>query len=70
MNLLFRAILFDRININEGMLMESVAAQRLRHGRPRLYFYSRSDSQNRGNLIEIPSFLWGIESLMTLNINT
>ncbi len=52
-NELYRAILFDRLNINEGMLMENIVAQMLRHRRSRLYFYSRSDSQHRENHMEI-----------------
>ena len=52
-NELYRAILFDKLNINEGMLMENIVAQMLRHSRSRLYFYSRSDSQNRENHMEI-----------------
>ena len=52
-NELYRAILFDKLNINEGMLMENIVAQMLRHSRSRLYFYSRSDSQNRANHMEI-----------------
>lgn len=52
-NELYRAILFDKLNINEGMLMENVVAQMLRKRRERLYFYSRSDSQNRENHMEI-----------------
>lgn len=52
-NELYCAILFDKLNINEGMLMENIVAQMLRHSRSRLYFYSRSDSQNRENHMEI-----------------
>ena len=52
-NELYRAILFDKLNINEGMLMENIVAQMLRHRRSRLYFYSRSDSQTRENHMEI-----------------
>ena len=52
-NELYRAILFDKLNINEGMLIENVVAQMLRLHRERLYFYSRSDSANRENHIEI-----------------
>lgn len=52
-NELYRAILFDKLNVNEGMLMENVVAQMLRHRRERLYFYSRSDSLNRENHMEI-----------------
>lgn len=52
-NELYRAILFDKLNINEGMLIENVVAQMLRLHRERLYFYSRSDSANRENHMEI-----------------
>ena len=52
-NNLYRSILFDKLNINEGMLMENIAAQMLRHKRDRLYFYSRSDTHNRENHMEI-----------------
>ena len=52
-NELYKAILFDKLNINEGMLMENVVAQLLRCKRERLYFYSRSDSKQRENHMEI-----------------
>ncbi len=52
-NELYRAILLDKLNINEGMLMENVVAQMLRHKRERLYFYSRCDNINRENHMEI-----------------
>lgn len=52
-NELYRAILFDKLNINEGMLMENIVAQMLRLHRERLYFYSRSDNQNRSNHLEV-----------------
>lgn len=52
-NELYRAILFDKMNINEGMLMENVVSQMLRTNRPRLYFYSRHDNRNRENTMEI-----------------
>lgn len=52
-NELYRAILFDKMNINEGMLIENVVAQMLRLHRERLYFYSRSDSRRRENHMEI-----------------
>ena len=52
-NELYRAILMDRLNINEGMLMENIVAQALRYSGHRLYFYSRSDPGNRKNTMEI-----------------
>ncbi len=52
-NELYRAILFDKLNINEGMIVENAVAQLLRLHRERLYFYSRSDARNRENHMEI-----------------
>lgn len=52
-NELYRAILFDKLNINEGMLMENIVAQMLRRSGHKLYYYSRSDSANRENHMEV-----------------
>jgi len=52
-NELYRAILLDKLHINEGMLMENAVAQMLRYNGHRLYFYSRVDSDNRQNMMEI-----------------
>ena len=52
-NELYRAILLDKLNINEGMLLENVVSQMLRCNGHRLYFYSRVDSADRGNMMEI-----------------
>ena len=52
-NELYKAILLDKLDINEGMIMENVVAQMLRNKRERLYFYSRNDSVHRENHMEI-----------------
>ena len=52
-NELYRAVLFDKLNINEGMIMENVVAQMLRANGHKLYFYSRCDNKNRENHMEI-----------------
>ena len=52
-NKLYEDILFDRININEGMLMENIVAQMLRASDHELFFYSRSDKKSRANNMEI-----------------
>ncbi|MBO4368453.1 MAG: ATP-binding protein [Clostridia bacterium] len=52
-NELYRAILFDRLDINEGMIMENIVSQMLRRNGHKLYFYSRSDPENRENHMEI-----------------
>ena len=52
-NELYKAILFDKLDVNEGMIMENIVAQMLRRNGHKLYFYSRSDSSNRENHMEI-----------------
>jgi predicted AAA+ superfamily ATPase len=52
-NELYRAILLDKLFINEGMLLENITAQILRYNGHRLYFYSRVDNNNRKNMMEI-----------------
>lgn len=57
-NEFYKAILFDKLGINEGMIMENIVAQMLRSNGHKLYFYSRSDNKNRENHMEI-DFLIG-----------
>lgn len=52
-NELYRDILLDRLHVNEGMLMENIVAQELRANGHKLYFYSRSDTNERSNHMEI-----------------
>ena len=52
-NELYRAILFDKLGINEGMIMENIVAQMLRSKGRTLYFYSHSDTDHRENHMEI-----------------
>jgi len=56
-NELYRAILFDKLGINEGILMENIVAQTFRTNSDRLFFYSRYDKSNRENMIEIDFLL-------------
>ena len=52
-NTLYTSILLDKLNVNEGMLMENAVAQMLRCRGYQLFFYSRVDAQNRRNHMEI-----------------
>ncbi len=52
-NDLYRAILLDKLGINEGMLIENIVAQMLTGSGHNLFFYSRNDSKTRKNSIEI-----------------
>lgn len=52
-NDLYKAVLLDKINVNEGMLMENIVAQTLRTNGRKLYFYSRNNAVERQNHMEI-----------------
>jgi len=52
-NELYKAILFDKLSIKEGMIMENIAAQMLRRNGHKPYFYSRNDKERRENHMEI-----------------
>lgn len=52
-NDLYKAILFDKLEINEGMIMENVVAQMLRYNGHKLHFYSRNNPEHRENHMEI-----------------
>lgn len=56
-NELYKAILFDKININEGMLMENIVSQMMKVNAHRLFFYSRVDTNKRENNMEIDFLL-------------
>lgn len=48
-----KAIMFDRVGINEGMFLENVVAQMLVAAGHHLFFYSKVDKENFKNNIEI-----------------
>jgi len=52
-NSLYKSLLFDKLSVNEGMIMENIVAQMLRANGHNLYFYSRVDGNNRKNHMEI-----------------
>ncbi len=52
-NDLYRDILFDKLNVNEGMLMENVVSQMLLCSGHNLFFYSRNDANGHANRMEI-----------------
>lgn len=49
---IYQKLMFDKLEINEGMLVENIVAQMLKAGGHKLYFYSRSD-ENPANRMEI-----------------
>ena len=48
-----KAVMFDKIGINEGMLLENIVAQQLTASGHKLFFYSRVDKEDYHNNVEI-----------------
>ncbi len=53
----YRDVLFDKIGVNEGMLVENVVAQQLRSAGHKLFFFSKTDSDTYANRLEIDFLL-------------
>jgi len=69
-NELYKSILFDKLNINEGMITENIVAQMLRRNGHHLYFYSRVDSNNRKNNIEIDFLIVNKKRICPLEVKS
>ena len=52
-NELYRAILFDKLHINEGMIIENVVAQLLRTKGDNIYYYKKVDKDSKRTILEI-----------------
>lgn len=50
---LYRKLMFDKLQVNEGMLVENIVAQMLRASGHRLYFYSKSSNVSANERMEI-----------------
>ena len=49
----YRSILFDKLSLNEGMLVENAVAQQLKAAGRRLFFFSRYEKGNAAKTMEI-----------------
>ncbi len=52
-NEIYKAILFDKLNVNEGMIMENFVAQTLKTNGYELFYYSKNDNDVIENNMEI-----------------
>lgn len=50
---IYQKLMFEKLEINEGMLIENVVAQMLRAAGHKLFFYSNYDKENAENRMEI-----------------
>lgn len=50
---LYQKLIFDKLEVNEGMIVENIVAQMLRAAGRRLYFFSKSAAKNAEDRMEI-----------------
>ena len=54
---IYKKLLFDKLEVNKGMIMENIAAQMLAASGHRLYFYSNPDRNDADSRMEIDFLL-------------
>ena len=52
-NEIYKSILFDKFNVNEGMIVENFVAQSLKSNGYELFYYSNFDRENPENVMEV-----------------
>lgn len=67
---LYKAIMLDKLGINEGMLMENMVAQMLRAGGHKLFFYSRNDRDDSSNTMEIDFLIKGKSKISPVEVKS
>lgn len=50
---IYKKLLFDKLSVNNGMIMENIVAQMLTAAGHKLYFFSKSSRENAANRMEI-----------------
>jgi hypothetical protein len=52
-NEIYKAILLDKLHVNEGMILENIVAQALRSKGEKMYFYTKTDKDKKTTIMEI-----------------
>ena len=52
-NELYEAILFDKLHINEGMIIENIVSQSLKANGHNIYYYKKTDKKTKMTIMEI-----------------
>lgn len=52
-NELYEAILFDKLHINEGMILENIVCQSLKASGHNIYYYKKTEKETKSTIMEI-----------------
>ena len=69
-NELYKAILLDRLHVNEGMLLENMVAQNLRAGGRMAYYYKETDRDTRKTVMEIDFLIRDSNKLVPIEVKS
>ena len=56
-NELYNAILFDKLHVNEGMLIENIVAQAIRSSGEKVFYYKKVNKETKKTVAEIDFLL-------------
>lgn len=68
-NDIYKAILEDRLHVNEGMLLENITAQALRSKDDNIYFYSKVDKDKKTTIMEIDFLIRRKNKIIPIEVN-
>ena len=69
-NELYKAILLDKLHVNEGMIIENMSAQCLRSNGHNLYFYKETSTETRKTVMEIDFLIRNNNKVMPIEVKS
>ena len=69
-NELYKAILLDRLHVNEGMIIENITAQELRKNGDNIYYYKKTDKEKKQTIMEIDFLIRRDNKLIPIEVKS
>lgn len=69
-NELYKAILLDKLQVNEGMLLENMVAQNIRANGRRAYYYKKTSRENKKTVMEIDFLIRDGNKLVPIEVKS
>lgn len=69
-NEMYKAILLDKLQVNEGMLLENMVAQNIRANGRRAYYYKETSRENKKTIMEIDFLIRDGNKLVPIEVKS
>lgn len=69
-NEMYKAILLDKLQVNEGMLLENMVAQNIRANGRRAYYYKETNRENKKTVMEIDFLIRDGNKLVPIEVKS